>query len=156
MYDQKFTTVGKQLACRRCITGIRKCTCVHVHLYVKVCSNVRFNLCFDLHTDSSSFCDCHWHVGLHASVNPLSTDGHYSGHLAKLRFLQNWQLNSCTFTTLILKNLCHWFVFISDFRTYQVFSGPWISQCIVFNWKALMLISPRFSSAELGSQGIMG
>ncbi len=25
-------------------------------------------------------------------INPLSTDGHYSGHFAKLRFLQNWQI----------------------------------------------------------------
>ncbi len=63
----------------------------------------------------------------------------------------NWVLcrigkfNYCTFTTLILKNLHHWFVFISDFRTYQVFSGPCISQCMVLNWKALMLISPHFS-----------
>ncbi len=62
------------------------------------------------------------------------------------RFVQNWQIyNSCTFTTLSLKNLHHWFVFISNFRTYQVFSGPCISQCIVFNWKASMLISPHFS-----------
>ncbi len=25
-------------------------------------------------------------------LNPLSTDGHYSGHMAKFRFLQNWQI----------------------------------------------------------------
>ncbi len=81
-------------------------------------------------------------------INPLSTDGHYSGHLAKLNFFcRISKFNTCTLTTciLILKNLHHWFVFISDFRTYQVFSGPCISQCIAFNWKALMLISPHFS-----------
>ncbi len=55
-------------------------------------------------------------------------------------FCRIGKFNTCTSTTLILKNLHHWFVFISDFRTYQVFSGPCISRCIVFNWKALMLI----------------
>ncbi len=49
------------------------------------------------------------------------------------------KFNSCTFTTLSLKNLHHWFVFISDFRTYQVFSGPCVSQCIVID--AYMYIS---------------
>ncbi len=45
------------------------------------------------------------------NLNPLSSDGHYSGHLAILNF-----------------------------------SGLCISQCIVLNWKALMLIiSPHFS-----------
>ncbi len=89
-------------------------------------------------------CVCSPEVGLHESdmLNPLSTDGHYSGHLAKLR---SCKFNSCTFITLILKNLHHWFVFISNFRIYQVFSEPCISQCIVFNWKALMLVSPHFS-----------
>ncbi len=80
-------------------------------------------------------------------VNPLSIDGHYSGYLANLSifFCRIGKFNTCTFTTLILKNLHHWFVFISDIRTYQVFSGPCISQCIAFNWKALMLVSPHFS-----------
>ncbi len=35
-------------------------------------------------------------------LNPLSTDGHYSGHLAKLMYLHNviGKFNSCTFTFL--------------------------------------------------------
>ncbi len=63
----------------------------------------------------------------------------------ELFFCRIGKFNPCTYATLILKNLHHWFVFYSDFRTYQVFSGPCISQCIVLNWKALMFISPRFS-----------
>ncbi len=54
-------------------------------------------------------------------VNPLSTNGHYSGHLAKLRFCGIGIFNSCTFSTLILKNLHHLFVFISYFRTIRCF-----------------------------------
>ncbi len=55
-------------------------------------------------------------------------------------FCRIGKFNSCTFTTPILKNLHHWFVFIFDVRTCQVFSGPCISQCIVFNWKALICL----------------
>ncbi len=61
-------------------------------------------------------------------------------------FIELANFNSFTFTTLVLKNLHHWFVFISDFKTYQVFLGPCTSQCIV---KALMLISPHFSKLSL-------
>ncbi len=64
-------------------------------------------------------------------------------------FCRIGKFNTCTLTTLILKNLHHWFVFIFDFRTYQVFSWPCISQCIVFNWKALMLISPHHRVGRL-------
>ncbi len=48
-------------------------------------------------------CTCNFVFKINPTVvNPLSTDGHYSGHLAKLIFFfRIGKFNSCTYTTLI-------------------------------------------------------
>ncbi len=146
-------------------------TCCMVHVHVVLRTVVETNI-YTLGRPKQ-----HCQVGLRymtdlSTLNPSATNPsmqlhkyiHVYGHMqcclthyplmatfmAKLFFLcRIGKFNTCTFTTLILKNLHHWFVFISNFSTYmymyQVFSGPCKSQCIVFNWKALILISPHFS-----------
>ncbi len=48
-------------------------------------------------------------------INPLSTDGHYSGHLAKFTFLRTWPI------WLLNIHYPNFKEFIYDFWTYQVF-----------------------------------
>ncbi len=70
------------------------------------------------HYVSSCLCiDLNTLAGNSAGVNPLSTDGHYSGHLTKSTFLKNWQIqlfyihyrNFKEFTTLV----CVYFLFLN-------------------------------------------
>ncbi len=86
-------------------------------------------------------CVCNCVIAIYSLSTTRNSLTHYSLMAAIVAIRPNWvffrigRFNTCTLTTLILKNLHHCL-----FRTYQVFSGPCISQCVVFNWKALMLI----------------
>ncbi len=71
---------------------------IHVHIFIRVYIHM-------LSCTGTYSCMCGQIVLLTpvlACFNPLSTDGHCSGHLAKLSlFCRIGKFNTCTFTTLI-------------------------------------------------------